>query len=252
MTNFKEFSKSQFINFKNHNVKNFVDFAKKVINKFGTDGKILIQPATSTNDPILGYQHLISSRRLASFLYLPLEKTVFEVDLSKPKEAQYILEHIAYIMSTFDTAFILREWTDFDTNYNTIPNRRERMIAYFNDHKKMILGVNFDGFLKIEDIHSGEHISQVSRNEKILIDSYSTDSEGNTFYDVLNTFDNWNDEIWIYKMSFGSSPNEAWHAYYWSNIRNAITGEGRIGRPEIMRDILSLLRGGVRITNPLV
>ncbi len=243
-TKLSEFSKSQFEKFKNLNVKNFVSFAKKVINRFGTDGKILIQPATSSQDPVLGYQHLISARRLRNKQYLPFEKTVFEIDLSKPEEAQYILEHIAYLIGTLDTAFIFREWTDIDNDYNSIVDRKDKLIQYFNDHKNMICAVDFEGFLKIEDIYSGRYSMGAPRNEQIFINDYSTDSEGITFYNALNSFKSWA-EIWIAKMSLGIQAPEAFMTYYWNYIKNGISESGD-GRPETMRRILGLGIGGER------
>jgi len=189
--------------FKNSNVKNFIKLATKITNRFGTDGKVLIQPATSTNDKNLGYQHLTTSGRLRYKKYLPQKNTVFEVDLGKPQDAYYVLEHIAHLMATYDMAFIFKEWSDIDANYGSIEERVKRMKAYFNDHKEIITIIDFDGFLKIEDLFSGYSV-----NEQIIMDGYITDSEGNTFFDldlrdICNGFNNW-DDVWTTLMGLNN------------------------------------------------
>lgn len=207
-------------NFKSSNRNNFVKLAIKIIERFGTDGKILIQPATSTNDPNLGYQHLVTSKRLKALPYLPYEeKTVFEVDLGRIKEARYVLEHIAHLMDTFNMAFIFKEWVDIDKEYNYYDNRIETMKAYFNDHKEIITAVDFDGFLRIEDIFSG-----YSRNEQIIMDGYITDSEGNTFFDltlreICKDFKTW-DDVWTIIMGLNA---HTFGIYYFNEIRANIS-----------------------------
>ncbi len=189
--------------FKDENIENFFDQTRKIISEFGTDGKkVLIQPIFSTNDPDLGYQHLISAENLAKKRWLPREKTVFEVDLTKPEEAHYVLEHIAHLMATFNIAFVFREWIDLDTDprYKDIYLRTEKMKKYFEDNQEVITAVDFEGYLRIDEIYSGS-----SSGEQVLLNGYTTNSEGKTFFDaeVFKTYDEW-DKVWKHKMGFFS------------------------------------------------
>ncbi len=217
--------------FENDNVKNFAQLAKDIISKFGTvNKKVLIQPVSSTNDPTLGYQHYLQKVALSDKKYLPSEKTVFEVDLDRPQEAQYILEHIAHIMGTKDTVFVFREWVDIDTVYRDIPDSpygNPKMEAYFRDHKKMICAVDFDGFLRLEDIYSG-----LSRRQQVLLDGYSTNSAGKEFFDseVFSQLTKW-DDVWIHKMGFTIF---AFNDFYFNEIKNGYSRLAEFLRNEIL------------------
>ena len=165
---------------KNRNFKNFVDYSEKIISRFGTDGsKVLIQPLTSTHDSALGYQHYKDSENFrAKNRHLPYEKTVFEVHLNRPIEAKYILEHIANIMSAYDTIFVFRPWTDLDEDprYRDIPDRAQRMSEYLQDNREGIVALDFEGPIPFKHIFSEGY-------ECVLLDSYTVDNQGNTFYD---------------------------------------------------------------------
>jgi len=206
--------------FKTSNVNNFVELSTNIIKRFGKDGKVLIQPATSTNDPRLGYQHLLSKTKLKDKPYLPYEKTVFEVDLGNPQESRYTLKHIAHLMGTYDTVFIFKEWVDINKEYSSIEDSKQKMKAYFEDHKEIITAVDFDGFLKIEEIFSG-----YSMSEQIIMNGYITDSEGNTFFDlnlreICSGFNEWGD-VWTTIMSL-NNPGSFLN-YYFNEIRAGIT-----------------------------
>ena len=214
---------------RNQNVANFVQKAKSIIEKFGTDGKVIIQPATSSNDPTLGYQHLRTAK-LKNTKYLPYETPVFVIDLNNKEESTYILEHIAHVIATKDTAFIFKEWVDIDKDYAKFENRLDKMREYFNDYKEMITAVDFTGFLRIEDIYSG-----YSANEQIIINGYLTDSQGRTFFDreVFKEFDNWDEKIWTIK--WGLNPYGTFLTFYFNEIKNGLTP-----RADFMRRILGL------------
>ncbi|HDZ19554.1 hypothetical protein LCGC14_1169090 [marine sediment metagenome] len=231
--------------FKNDNVNNFKEKAKKIISRFGTDNKkVLIQPIWSTNDPNLGYQTPTTSTSLKNKIFLPNDNSVFEVDLDNPKEADYILEHISHLIGTYGAIFAFREYVDInsDSRYKDIPDRIERMKKYFEENRKVITLVDFEGYQKVESIFSGS-----SNWEQVLIDGYSTDSSGKTFFDddVFKNFAEW-DEVWVHKMSLSPNPGGSFWTNYFDYIKNGVTG--RIdGRPEVMRRILGLNLGGERI-----
>ena len=234
----------------NTNFNNFIVYAMDIISKFGTKAlgsntgsKVLIQPVSSTHDSSQGYQHYITAENFRNKLkYLPFEKTVFEIDLAKPIETTYILNHIANIMATYETIFVFRPWTDInnDIRYKDITNREERMRKYFADNKEAIVGIDFEGPIPFEDIFSQGGI------EKLSIDSYIADDQGHTFFDreVQRDIKDWN-EVWKYKM--GLSMRGGFNYYYFKEIMN-----GNSHRAEELRRILGIgLKGARSIDNQL-
>ncbi len=204
---------------------------------------MLIQPFTSSQNSDLGYQHLTDYYSFkGKNRYLPFKKTVFEVDLSKPKEAEYVLEHIANLMSTFETIFVFRPWTDLDNDprYKDFSNREERMKQYFQDNSEGIVALDWEGPIKFENIHSTGATGLGAL-------SYVLNSQGHDFFNSLvqNDLKKWED-VWIHKMGLSERGN--FDVYYFDEIKNSNTARAKFLR----KFVLNLELGGDRsVSNKL-
>ena len=119
--------------------------------------------------------------------------------------------------------------------FESIFYHNQTSTTYFNDHQKMITCIDFNGYLKLEEIFSGPSAT----GEQVQLTGYSTDSEGKTFFDEGNfkDFDKW-DNIWIHKIGLTTT---FFNLLYFNAIKNGLDNQG-----DIMRRILGLDLGGSR------
>ena len=152
------------------NVHNMVKLLTSLIAEHSS-GKVIILPAVSTNDGLLGYRHYWGLKA-KNIVWLP-ENSYFEIDLSDAPRALAQLTYISYSMQAYDAAFVVKEWVDIGENYGDVGN-------YLEQNKEMICAFDYRGFLRKDEIYVGdpEYVGSISTNTPIIIEDYTTN-----FYD---------------------------------------------------------------------
>ena len=157
--------------YRKQQIKNIVSTLENIIesNVLG-NGKVRLIPIF--NDDGVGYQY----REHKNWLQPYIPRKPLDIDLSNPDNSLYQLEHVAYMMNTFDCAFIM---TEADTSL-FIESGNKKIID------KMILAFNRDGLLRLEDIYSLTPVETHHNYNafQIEVNSYSF---GTLPYDLFET-----------------------------------------------------------------
>ncbi len=169
--------------YRKQQIKNIVSTLEKIIesNVLG-NGNVRLIPIF--NDDGVGYQY----KEFKDFKRAYIPRKPLDIDLSDPDSTQYQLEHVAYMMNTFDCAFIMTEAGEA----LSIGGGNKKIVD------KMILAFNRDGLLRLEDIYS---LPPVETDDtfnafQIEVNSYSF---GMLPYDLFET--SYNDG-WAYEFVF--------------------------------------------------
>ena len=201
----KDYYKTILSAYRKQQIKNIVNTLEKIIESGDLGGgKVRLIPIFS--DDGVGYQYEEHKNWLQP--YIP--RKPLDIDLSNPDNTLYQLEHVAYMMNTFDCVFIMTE-------------AGETLSAGSGNQKivdKMILAFNRDGLLRLEDIFSLPPVGTHSDYSafQIVVNSYSF---GILPYDLFETLYN---NAWAYEFIFSHSTSSGWfHNEYmgWISLDNA-------------------------------
>ncbi|KKL98685.1 hypothetical protein LCGC14_1821950 [marine sediment metagenome] len=185
----KEYYKTILSPYRKQQIKNIVNTLEKIIKSdvLG-NGKVRLIPIF--NEEGVGYQYkeYVAQNRA----YVP--RRPLDIDLSNPDNTLYQLEHVAYMMNTYDCAFIMTEADEALSDQNA-------MVV-----DKMILAFNRDGLLRREDIFSLPAVENVLTYNafQIIVNGYSF---GTLPYDLFETL---YQDAWAYEFVFSHSTPKSW------------------------------------------